>query len=168
MGLVIEKYGLFKHGDRVAIGVSGGKGEEVFLSLAMNNCITSDSSALLHCLSTLNERNGYGLDLQLLAIDEGISGYRDGSLECVFAAERKYKLPLTLLSFKDLYGWTMDEIVEVLGPRQNCAYCGTFRRQALERGALLLKCDKIATGHNADDSIETLFLNCKLNGPYSH
>lgn len=43
----------------------------------------SDSTVLAHVLSTLNARHGYGLDLFLLSIDEGIAGYRDDSLDTV-------------------------------------------------------------------------------------
>jgi len=38
-------------------------------------------------------------------------------------------------------------------------FCGVFRRQALDRGAMLLKADKIVTGHNADDIAETVLMN---------
>ncbi|KAG0433647.1 Cytoplasmic tRNA 2-thiolation protein 1 [Dictyocoela muelleri] len=41
----------------------------------------------------------------------------------------------------------------------NCTYCGVFRRRALESGAKSLNCNKIATGHNADDLAETVILN---------
>lgn len=40
-----------------------------------------DSTVLAHVMKTLNERHQYGLDLFLLSIDEGITGYRDDSLE---------------------------------------------------------------------------------------
>jgi len=40
-----------------------------------------DSTVLAHVLSLLNQRYDYGLDLYLLSIDEGITGYRDDSLE---------------------------------------------------------------------------------------
>ena len=40
-----------------------------------------DSTVLAHVLSLLNQRYEYGLDLFLLSIDEGITGYRDDSLE---------------------------------------------------------------------------------------
>lgn len=49
---------LFKPGDKVAIGASGGK----------------DSTVLAYILKTLNERYKYGLNLFLLSIDEGITG----------------------------------------------------------------------------------------------
>jgi cytoplasmic tRNA 2-thiolation protein 1 len=56
----------------------------------------------------------------------------------------------------------MDEIVKQIGLKNNCTFCGVFRRQALDRGAMMLKADKIVTGHNADDIAETVLLNCKL------
>lgn len=73
--------------------------------------------------------------------------------------QQTYQVPLTIVSYKDLYGWTMDEIVKVIGLTNNCTFCGVFRRQALERGAMLIKADKIVTGHNADDIAETVYMN---------
>ncbi len=64
-----------------------------------------------------------------------------------------------VLSYKELYGWTMDRIVATVGRKNNCTFCGVFRRQALDRGAQLLGVDKIATGHNADDIAETVVMN---------
>ncbi|KAH7567063.1 hypothetical protein JRO89_XS07G0011900 [Xanthoceras sorbifolium] len=140
---VIVDNQLFKPGERIAIGASGGK----------------DSTVLACVLSELNRRHNYGLDLFLLSVDEGITGYRDDSLETVKRNEVQYGLPLKIVSYKDLYGWTMDEIVKMIGLKNNCTFCGVFRRQALDRGASLLKVDKVATGHNADDIAETVLLN---------
>ena len=134
---------MFSPGQRIAIGASGGK----------------DSTVLAHTLKLLNERHGYGLELLLLSIDEGIKGYRDDSLETVKKNQQEYALPLTILSYEQIYGWTMDAIVSKIGKRNNCTFCGVFRRQALDRGAKLLNCHMIVTGHNADDIAETLLLN---------
>ena len=105
-----------------------------------------DSTVLAYVLSLLNARHSYGLDLLLLSVDEGISGYRDDSLETVKRNEQQYKIPLTIVSYRQLYGWTMDEIVRQIGTRNNCTFCGVFRRQALDRGAYLLHATKVATG----------------------
>lgn len=101
----------------------------------------------------------YGLDLFLLSVDEGISGYRDDSLDTVRRNELQYGIPLRVVSYKELYGWTMDEIVAQIGTKNNCTFCGVFRRQALDRGAVLMAATKVATGHNADDVAETVLLN---------
>lgn len=134
---------LFRPGEKVAIGASGGK----------------DSTVLIHLLKLLNEQYDYELQLHLLAVDEGIRGYRDDSLETVKRNEQFYRIPLTIVSYKDLYGWTMDAIVEQVGLKNNCTYCGVFRRQALDKGAKLIGAEKIVTGHNADDIAETVIMN---------
>jgi cytoplasmic tRNA 2-thiolation protein 1 len=134
---------LFTRGQRVAIAASGGK----------------DSTVLAYLMKLLNDRHDYGLDLFLLSIDEGITGYRDDSLKSVERNRTEYGIPLTVLSYQDLYGWTMDRIVQAIGKRNNCTFCGVFRRQALDRGAALLKADCIVTGHNADDLAETILMN---------
>ncbi|KAF8501773.1 hypothetical protein F5888DRAFT_1675431 [Russula emetica] len=134
---------LFKPGDRVAIGASGGK----------------DSTVLAYVMKTLNERYQYGLSLFLLSIDEGITGYRDDSLETVKRNQQQYDMPLKILSYDELYGWTMDRVVSTIGKKNNCTFCGVFRRQALDRGAASLGVDHIVTGHNADDIAETVLMN---------
>jgi len=68
-------------------------------------------------------------------------------------------MPLKILSYDELYGWTMDAIVSQVGKKNNCTFCGVFRRQALDRGAAMLGVDHIVTGHNADDIAETVLMN---------
>ncbi|KAK4126909.1 adenine nucleotide alpha hydrolases-like protein [Parathielavia appendiculata] len=134
---------LFRLGEKVAIGASGGK----------------DSTVLASVLKTLNERHGYGLELVLLSIDEGIKGYRDDSLETVKRNAVQYDMPLKVVGYDELYGWTMDQVVETIGKKGNCTYCGVFRRQALDRGAKMLGIKHVVTGHNADDVAETVLMN---------
>ena len=94
----------------------------------MGVCISGgkDSSVLLHVMHTLNKRKEYHLDLELIAIDEGIVGYRDDSLEVVKYQQEHYNIPLTILSFKDLYGTSMDEIQSKSNKSNSCTYCGVF------------------------------------------
>src|SRR5271170_6434838 len=134
---------LFYPGERVAIGASGGK----------------DSTVLASVLKTLNERHNYGLNLMLLSIDEGIKGYRDDSLETVKRNAVQYDMPLEIVGYDELYGWTMDQVVAQVGKKGNCTYCGVFRRQALDRGAAKLGIKHVVTGHNADDVAETVMMN---------
>ncbi|KAI0429316.1 hypothetical protein F5Y09DRAFT_310495 [Xylaria sp. FL1042] len=134
---------LFFRGEKVAIGASGGK----------------DSTVLASVLKALNERYDYGVDLVLLSIDEGIKGYRDDSLETVKRNAVQYDMPLKIVGYDELYGWTMDQVVETIGKKGNCTYCGVFRRQALDRGAKMLGIKHVVTGHNADDVAETILMN---------
>lgn len=134
---------LFHPGEKVAIGASGGK----------------DSTVLASVLKTLNERYDYGLELVLLSIDEGIKGYRDDSLETVKRNAVQYDMPLKVVGYDELYGWTMDQVVATIGKKGNCTYCGVFRRQALDRGAKMLGIKHVVTGHNADDVAETVLMN---------
>lgn len=107
----------------------------------------------------MNDRHDYGVEIVLLSIDEGIVGYRDDSLATVKRNQVQYDLPLEIVSYKDLYNWTMDEIVACAGIRNSCTYCGVFRRQALDRGAAKLGIKHVVTGHNADDMAETVLMN---------
>lgn len=139
----VHSTNLFQPGERVAIGASGGK----------------DSTVLASVLKTLNDRHGWGLDLILLSVDEGIQGYRDHSLEAVKRHSEQYGLPLKIVSYAELYGWSMDQVVAQVGKKGNCTYCGVFRRQALDRGAAMLGVGHVVTGHNADDVAETVLMN---------
>lgn len=134
---------LFQPGEKVAIGASGGK----------------DSTVLASVLKTLNDRHRWGLDLILLSVDEGITGYRDHSLEAVKRHAAQHDLPLKIVSYAELYGWSMDQVVAQVGKKGNCTYCGVFRRQALDRGAAMLGVGHVVTGHNADDVAETVLMN---------
>uniref|UniRef100_A0A1B6IPB1 Cytoplasmic tRNA 2-thiolation protein 1 n=1 Tax=Homalodisca liturata TaxID=320908 RepID=A0A1B6IPB1_9HEMI len=134
---------LFQKGQTVAIAASGGK----------------DSTVLAYVMKLLNKKHDYGLKLVLLSVDEGITGYRDDSLDTVKQNRDDYEMPLKILSYEELYGWTMDKIVAQIGRKNNCTFCGVFRRQALDRGAALLGVDAVATGHNADDLAETVLMN---------
>jgi cytoplasmic tRNA 2-thiolation protein 1 len=139
----IRRFDLIKEGDIVAIGVSGGK----------------DSTVLTHVLDALNRRHNLNFRIELVCIDEGIVGYRDHALQTVQRNSVKYELPLTILSFTDLFGWTLDQIFRATQTKETCTYCGIFRRRSLDLGAQRVGATKVAVGHNADDIAETVLLN---------
>ena len=143
----IAKYNMLDFNDRVAVAVSGGK----------------DSVSLLHVLAKL-EKSFPKASLAAITIDEGIKGYRDEALK--IAAENCEELDVehSIVSFKELYGYPFDEIVERLRQKGGekltpCACCGVLRRKALNLAARKLGADKIATGHTLDDETQTILLN---------
>jgi uncharacterized protein (TIGR00269 family) len=143
----IAKYGMFSFDDRVAVAVSGGK----------------DSISLLHVLAKM-ERTHPKASLVAVTVDEGIKGYRDEAL--AIAAENCEMLGLDhqIVSFEELYGFTMDEIVAKSRLKAGrkltpCAYCGVLRRKALNVAARRVCATKIATAHTLDDEVQTVLMN---------
>jgi uncharacterized protein (TIGR00269 family) len=143
----IAKYRMFNFDDRVAVAVSGGK----------------DSTSLLHILAKM-ERLHPKASLVAVTVDEGIKGYRDEALAIAAANCKKLGIDHHVVSFKELYGFTLDEIVaraRQKGEREltSCAYCGVLRRRALNVAARDVGADKIATAHTLDDEVQTILLN---------
>ena len=131
---------------RWILGVSGGK----------------DSTVLAHILDKLQRRYPEiykEIRIEWVCIDEGISGYRDLSLEVVEQNSQLYPCDLHIYSFKELFGYSLDEVCTQIKKGMACTYCGVFRRTALERAVGKLQGDLIVTGHNADDLAETLYMN---------
>ncbi|MBS7624904.1 MAG: TIGR00269 family protein [Candidatus Bathyarchaeia archaeon] len=142
----ISKYSMFKFNDRIAVAVSGGK----------------DSLSLLHILARI-ERDFPLASLCAITVDEGIAGYRDEAIEIASENCRELRVEHFIISFKELYGFTLDEIVERLKASKSgmtpCSYCGVLRRKALNVLAMKVGATKIATAHNLDDEIQTFMLN---------
>jgi uncharacterized protein (TIGR00269 family) len=143
----ISRYQMFKFDDTIAVAVSGGK----------------DSVSLLHVLARI-ERRYPRAQLVAVTVDEGIKGYRDEALK--IAAENCKKLDVKhhVVSFKELYGYTFDQIAQRLMKKSengatHCAYCGVLRRKALNILARRIKADKVATAHTLDDETQTVLLN---------
>ena len=142
----ISRYSMIGYGDRVAVGVSGGK----------------DSLSLLYVLKTLfDQRQNNGNELVAVTIDEGIKGYRDESLQIVKDFCAQLGVESKVLSYKSLFGVDMDEAI-VLRPSEkmsSCSMCGTFRRRAIDIAAEAVDADVVATAHNMDDQLQTFTIN---------
>lgn len=67
-------------------------------------------------------------------------------------------MSIEIVSYGKLFGKAMDDVTKKIGGRGNCTFCGLFRRRALEEGARKLKVDCVVTGHNADNTAETVIL----------
>jgi uncharacterized protein (TIGR00269 family) len=143
----IGKYGMFGFDDRIAVAVSGGK----------------DSISLLHILAK-TERAHPLASLVAVTVDEGIMGYRDEALEIATANCKTLGIEHHVVSFKQLFGFTLDEIISRAGRKgeremTSCAYCGVLRRRALNVAARDVCADKVATAHTLDDEVQTSLMN---------
>jgi uncharacterized protein (TIGR00269 family) len=149
----LAKYAMLDGEEKLAIAVSGGK----------------DSVSLLHILTEI--RQDYPkLSLVAVTVDEGIQRYRDEALEIAVENCKKLSIEHRTLSFKNLYGYTLDQIVEHLQKKETmrltpCAFCGVLRRKALNVVAREVKADKIATAHTLDDETQTTLLNILHGNP---
>ncbi len=140
----IRKYKLIEKGDKVLLGLSGGK----------------DSVMLLDILNSLRKRNI--IDLVAVTIDEGIGGYREEGVEIAARNAEKLGVEHKIVSFTEYLGMTLDDIISKNtkeGRRNACTYCGVFRRWILNRVAKDLGATKIATGHNLDDETQSIVMN---------
>jgi tRNA 2-thiocytidine biosynthesis protein TtcA len=135
MGKAIHRYGLIQEGDRILVGVSGGK----------------DSLTLLHLLHERSKRVPIHYELMPVYIDLGFDPGRTGILENFFEMK---ELPYHI-EFTDI-GRRANSPENRENP---CFLCSWERRKRLFHLAHRFKCNKIALGHHQDDIIETLLLN---------
>jgi uncharacterized protein (TIGR00269 family) len=138
---------MFEFDNTIAIAVSGGK----------------DSVSLLHVLARLEKRYPRAR-LVAVTVDEGIRGYRDEALKIASENCGKLGVEHVVVSFEELFGYTLDDVVERLKQKgaageTPCAWCGVLRRRALNVAARRLKADKLATAHTLDDEAQTILLN---------
>jgi uncharacterized protein (TIGR00269 family) len=131
---------MLEPGDRIAVGLSGGK----------------DSGALLHFLANLVGRRR-DIDLVAITIDEGIAGYRDPARAGRIAGA--LGVEWVSASFRETFGTTMDTLVRQQGDRLSCSWCGVLRRQCLNRTAKETGASKLALGFNLDDEAQSVLMN---------
>ena len=137
----IIDFNLIEDGDRVMVGLSGGK----------------DSWALLQILDELRQRAP--IDFSLIAVNVD-SGYKEFKHELIARTCRdhgwEYRIEHTSI------GDVMDDILEANATP--CSLCARLRRGVLYRIATEVGATKIALGHHLDDFIETLLLNLFFAG----
>ncbi|MDQ1261144.1 MAG: hypothetical protein QG575_325 [Euryarchaeota archaeon] len=137
----LQKNNMVKDGERIAVAVSGGK----------------DSTALLFCLCNILAKRD--VELVAVTVDEGIAGYRDDTIKAARAIAEQLAVKQHIVSFREEYGYDLDEMVVPGKKVAPCTYCGVFRKNALNRAAKRLGADKVATGHNLDDEAQTIMMN---------
>lgn len=135
-GKAIGDFDLINAGDRIAIGVSGGK----------------DSYGLLHILDALRRRAPVRYELIAVNVDSGYPGYH------------KEKVAAHLEEHGFNYRMEPTDCYRIIEEKRRpgssyCSFCARLRRGVLYSVAEELGCNKIALGHHLDDFIETLLLN---------
>ena len=149
----ISKYEMLGRKDNFMVAVSGGK----------------DSVTLLHILAKI-EKSFPDVVFCAGTVDEGIRDYRDEALRIAERNCRKLGVDHVVTSFKELFGYELDEIVELIRRRGEngltpCSYCGVLRRKALNIMARDAGVDKLVTAHNLDDETQTMLLNVVHGDP---
>ena len=137
----ITDFNLIEDGDRIMVGLSGGK----------------DSWALLAILDVLRQRAPIGFSLVAVTVDSGYEGYRHDIIMETCAA-RGWACHVERTGI----GETMEGILDA--GATPCSLCARLRRGVLYRIADQVRATKIALGHHADDFIETLLLNLFFGG----
>lgn len=143
MRKAIEKYSLIENGDRIAIGVSGGK----------------DSLILLKAMSDFKK---FGLfDFEIIAVNIDIyNGNEDYSGLTQFCADLGVKLHIEPTDIQNI-------VFNVRQEKNPCSLCAKMRRGALNSVCNKLGCNKLALAHHLQDVTTTFFLSLLYEGRLS-
>jgi tRNA 2-thiocytidine biosynthesis protein TtcA len=137
----IVEFGLIEHGDRIMVGLSGGK----------------DSWALMQVLDVLRRRAPIDFSVIGVNVDSGYTGFRH-DLVTQACAERGWECAVEQTTI----GAVIDDVLE--DGDTPCSLCARLRRGVLYRLATKFGATKIALGHHLDDVIETVLLNLFFQG----
>lgn len=136
----IEEYSMIDDGDKIAIGISGGK----------------DSLALLYALSNLRQFYPKHFDIEAITVSTGIDGmdFTEVAKLC-----KELDVNYTIVNTQ-IY-----EIVFNARKESNpCSLCAKMRKGAFNNQAIELGCNKIAYAHHKDDLIESLMMSLIYEG----
>lgn len=137
----IVDYEMIEDGDRIMVGLSGGK----------------DSWALLQVLDVLRQRSPVRFSLVAVNVDSGYKEFKHDLIAKTCEARGwEYRIEHTGI------GELIEDILDV--NQTPCSLCARLRRGVLYRVAQEVGANKIALGHHADDFIETLLLNVFFAG----
>lgn len=136
-----SKYHMIDSGDKIAVGLSGGK----------------DSAALLFFMSNLQKYTPVDFDLLPIYLDLGLGADTQGISDLCASLE----LPLLIEETQ-----IAQVVFEARQEKNPCSLCSTLRRGALNRIAKNQGCNKVALGHHADDVVDTMFISMIFTGRY--
>ena len=136
----IEEYNMIENGDRIAVGISGGK----------------DSLTLLCALASIKRFLDKDFSLVAITIDMGFEG-ADFSAISSLCEELEVEYHVVPTQIYEI-------IFNVRKEKSPCSLCSRMRRGALHDAAKEFNCNKIALGHHFDDVVETFMLNLFFEG----
>ncbi len=142
MRAAMEKYDMIEDGDRIAVGVSGGK----------------DSLALLYALSEMRRFYPKKYDVIAITADMGFFGEKTDFSEITELCNN-LGIP-HIIRETELY----HIIFETRKEKNPCSLCARMRRGILHDITKELVCNKLALGHHADDAAETFMMNLLSGG----
>ncbi|HCC35410.1 MAG TPA: tRNA 2-thiocytidine(32) synthetase TtcA [Ruminococcaceae bacterium] len=137
----MQKYGMIKDGDKIAVGVSGGK----------------DSVALLCALAELRRFYPASYSLYAFTLDPRFFG-KPADYSPIKELCQRLRVPYHV-ECTDLW----EIVFEIRKEKNPCSLCAKMRRGILHGLAKNAGCNKIALGHHLDDAAETFYMNL-LNG----
>lgn len=133
----IFDYNMIEDGDKVAIGLSGGK----------------DSMILLKILSHIKKYHKIKFSLCAITVDPFFNGIKSDLTEiCKFCEENEVEY---IIKDTRLY----EIIFEIRKESNPCSLCSKMRRGILVNTAKEYGCNKIALGHHKNDAVQTFFMN---------
>ena len=136
----VEDYHMIEAGDKVAVGVSGGK----------------DSLLTLTALARLRDFYPISFQLEAITLETGTPGM---SFDAVAELCRELEVPYTRIHVP-VYQIVFEERKE----KNPCSLCANLRRGSLNTALTERVIHKIALGHHYDDAIETLLMNLLFEG----
>lgn len=142
VGTAVDDFSMIEDGDRIAIGLSGGK----------------DSMMTALALERLRRRSPVDFELAAITVDPTTIGADLSPIES-FAA----RLDIELFVIHH----PIFDVIESSGTRSPCSLCANIRRGILANAARAHGCTKLALGHHADDAIETAMLNVFHGGRWA-
>ena len=145
IGLVrrcVQDYKMIEEGDRIGVGVSGGK----------------DSVALLAFLTELRKYNDKSFDIEAITIDMGLG------MDYTPIAQLCEKLDVKFHLIKTEIGPIIFDYRKEKNP---CSMCSKMRRGALNQAILERGMNKLALGHHYDDAVETFMMSLIYEGRIS-
>ena len=138
----IDDYDMISPGDKIAVGVSGGK----------------DSLVLLVLLAELRKFFNKPYEVQAVTIDMGLGMDYSG----VSALCKQLDVPYTIINTQ-----IAPIIFDHRKEKNPCSMCAKMRRGALNQAILDLGCNKVALGHHYDDAVETYMMSLLYEGRIS-